>query len=204
MIATNNEGKLAELRALLPEGVSLLTMSEAGLDSPVETGSTFVANALLKARHAATSGHVAVADDSGLEVDALHGAPGVRSARFAGPAASDEDNNRLLLDRLTGVAVGRRGARFVSAVALVSPTGREWTAAGTLSGVIADRPRGSAGFGYDPVFQVQDPGAGDYNGRTLAELTPQEKNSVSHRARAWAALAGCINEALRLHAGTEG
>jgi XTP/dITP diphosphohydrolase len=121
IVATSNKGKVSELRALLPEGVQLLTATEVGITMPEETGSDFVENALLKARTAATAGEIAVADDSGLMVDALGGAPGIFSARFAGELASDDQNNLKLVELLEGLRSADRAAKFVSAVAIVTP-----------------------------------------------------------------------------------
>jgi XTP/dITP diphosphohydrolase len=188
VVATNNHGKLEELRALLPAGQELMTLSEAGLDSPEETGDTFEANALIKARAAAASADAALADDSGLVVDALDGRPGVWSSRFAGVDATDSDNNALLLDKLRDVRDERRTARFVSVVALVTHDGREYTARGSVEGRIGHAGRGSGGFGYDPLMIVTDPNAVEFMGRTMAELTLDEKNQISHRARAYRAL----------------
>ena len=188
VVATNNRGKLEELRQLLPAGHELLTLSDAGLESPEEDGVTFEENALIKARSAATRGDVAIADDSGLVVDALGGRPGVWSSRFAGPAATDADNNALLLAELGDVPDDRRTARFVSVVALVTVDGREFTARGSVEGKIGRNGRGAGGFGYDPLMILTDPDAIEYRGRTMAELTLEQKNQISHRARAYRAL----------------
>ena len=180
--ATKNPDKLREVRAVLAEvapGVELVD----GLDWPEveETGATLQENALLKARAvAAATGLPAVADDTGLEVAALGGDPGVHTARFAGLGATYAANRRALLDALAGVA--DRRARFRTVVALVSPDGAEALVEGVLEGRISTGERGSGGFGYDPIFEVE--------GRTLAEMGEKEKNSISHRARALAALAG--------------
>uniref|UniRef100_A0A7C2WE21 dITP/XTP pyrophosphatase n=1 Tax=Thermorudis sp. TaxID=1969470 RepID=A0A7C2WE21_9BACT len=179
VLASSNPGKLRELQSLLPPEVEVVSAAEAGVTLPPETGSTFAENALLKARAAAQqSGLIAIADDSGLEVDALGGEPGVRSARYAGPRASDADNIALLLKRLEGVPEGRRTARFRAAVALVAPGGSEFLGEGVLEGQIVHAPRGQGGFGYDPVFQPLG------ENRTVAEMTLEEKNRVSHRAQA--------------------
>jgi XTP/dITP diphosphohydrolase len=188
VVATNNRGKLNELRSLLPEGLTLLTMADAGLESPDETGTTFEENALIKARAAAAHGDLAIADDSGLVVDALNGRPGVLSSRFAGPDASDADNNAKLLAELEGVPDDRRTARFVSVVALVTRDGHEYTAQGSVEGSIGHVARGTGGFGYDPLMIVCDSDAVEFDGRTMAELTLDEKNQISHRARAYRAL----------------
>lgn len=193
VVATNNRGKLEELRALLPDGLRLLTLNDVGIDPPEETGTTFEENALIKARTAAQA-RLAIADDSGLVVDALSGRPGVWSSRFAGPDASDADNNAKLLDELAGVSEERRTARFVSVVALVTRDGREFTARGSLEGRIGHRSRGSGGFGYDPLMILDDPDAVQFKGRTMAELELDEKNSISHRGRAYRALMMVLRE----------
>lgn len=183
VIATTNAGKLAEYRALLaPLAVSARSPAEFGNGGAIEeTGDTFAANALLKARAAAAaSGLPALGDDSGLEVDALAGEPGVRSARWAGAVSAAERNTRLLA-RLAAVPDERRGARFVCVVALCRPDGAGALARGEVAGTITRQPRGEGGFGYDPLFLL--PGLG----RTYAELTAEEKNRLSHRAQALAA-----------------
>lgn len=185
IVATSNRGKLSELEALLPDHLSLSSSGEAGLAMPEETGSDFVENALIKARAAARLGEVSVADDSGLMVDALGGAPGIFSARFAGEHASDDQNNCKLIELLSGLRVADRNAKFVSAVAVVTPDGREYCATGAVHGRIVDDPRGSNGFGYDPHFEIEDADAGQFNGLTMAEISINEKNRISHRARAY-------------------
>lgn len=190
VLASSNAGKLRELTAILrPLGLELLAQSALGIDSPPETGSTFLENALLKARHAASrSGLPALADDSGIEVDALDGRPGVRSARFAGEGASDAANLHKLLEELHDVPMDFRQARYHCVIAFVRrhDDRRPIVAHGTWEGRIALEPRGSGGFGYDPIFLPADaPG-------TAAELDPAVKNRVSHRAqalRAWVAAA---------------
>lgn len=181
LIATTNPGKLAEYAAIfagLP--LELRTLRDEGIDDDVEeTGDTFAANARLKAEHyAARSGLVALADDSGLEVAALGGEPGVRSARYAGPGKSDAERNAFLLQKLAGVPFHARLARFVCAIALAHPGGPTELVEGLLPGVIEHEPRGDGGFGYDPLFYVLDEHA------TLAQIPPERKNQISHRARA--------------------
>ena len=187
MLATTNPGKVREYRALLGGlPVRLVRLDEVGLAAGPETGATFAENAVQKARHAAAvSGLVALADDSGLEVDGLGGAPGVRSARYAGEGADDEANRRRLIRELAAVPVERRTARFRCAVAIARPGGDEGSepeivalAEGACEGVVLTEPRGAHGFGYDPLFLLPK------HGLTLAELPPEEKNSLSHRARA--------------------
>lgn len=185
VLATSNSGKLSELRALLPTDVQLVTSAEMGVQLPEETGSDIVENALIKARAAAGPDSIAVADDSGLMVDALGGAPGIFSARFAGEHATDEQNNCKLIELLSGLRQEERGARFCSAVAVVTPDGKEYCATGSVRGVIVDEPRGVNGFGYDPHFEIDDREAIDFNGQTMAEISLDEKNRISHRARAY-------------------
>jgi XTP/dITP diphosphohydrolase len=181
LVATNNPGKLAEYRELLAGlPVELTYLPDVGLNFAVtETGATFEENAILKARaYAAASGRLTLADDSGLEVDALNGEPGVRSARYAGPHTNDVANYRLLLHRLAGVPWERRGARFRCVIAIATPDGTVRTSEGECPGVIGFEPRGSYGFGYDPVFYMPE------FHLTMAELPVEVKNQVSHRARA--------------------
>ncbi|HSQ00904.1 MAG TPA: RdgB/HAM1 family non-canonical purine NTP pyrophosphatase [Candidatus Dormibacteraeota bacterium] len=184
--ATGNAGKLRELQALLADpAIALRSLADyPELPPVVEDGDTFLANARRKAHAVARhTGLPALADDSGLAVDALGGLPGVRSARFAADAGAgrgDAANVALLLERLRGVPAERRSARFHCAVVVARPDGRELVAEGTCEGRIAEAPRGSGGFGYDPVFLFGE--------RTFAELSAAEKDRVSHRARAIAAL----------------
>lgn len=188
ILATTNQGKVAELRRILDGlDVELLSAADVALPDVEETGATFADNALLKARAAAAaSGLPCVSDDSGLVVDALGGEPGVHSARYAGVHGDDEANLRLVLERLGDR--DDRTARFVCVAALAAPDGREWTADGVLEGQIVATPRGSNGFGYDPVFVP----AG--HGRTTAEMTPQEKDAISHRGQAFRALRPAVQE----------
>ncbi|MGC4089529.1 MAG: XTP/dITP diphosphatase [Polyangiaceae bacterium] len=188
VLATQNQGKLAELRLLLADlpvhVISVRDALGAGLDV-VEDGATFADNALLKARAVCRATHmVSLADDSGLEVDALGGRPGVRSARFASEHATDAENNALLLRELDEVPEAQRSARFRCVLALVTPfSDGASTVDGVCEGSIARAPRGNAGFGYDPLFVVSGEG-----GRTMAELGEHEKNRISHRGRAVRAL----------------
>lgn len=187
VLASGNRGKLDEIRALLAgTGVELVPQSDFGIESPEETGSTFRDNALIKARHASSiAGLPAVADDSGLAVDALEGGPGVRSARYAGPHAHDDDNVDRLLAELEGVADDRRGARFrcVAVFLTSSEDAVPLIGRGEWHGRILKVRRGTEGFGYDPVFLDRE------SGRSAAELTAEEKNRVSHRGRAFRELA---------------
>lgn len=182
IVATRNKDKCKELQALLQDlGVRIRTIGDfPGAPDVVEDGSTCEANAIKKAQSAAQfTGRPAIADDTGLEVAALGGRPGVYAARYAGESATYEDNWRKLLHELNGVPLTRRQARFVTAAAIAYPDGRVQVAIGTLDGVITERPQGVSGFGYDPIFLVPE------KGKTLAEMTPEEKNQVSHRARAF-------------------
>jgi XTP/dITP diphosphohydrolase len=179
VLATGNPGKAREVKALLP-AVEVLTLADRPVEMPEETGETFEANARLKAEHAAdVLGVPALADDSGLEVDALGGRPGVHSARYA--PGTDEDRYRKLLDELEGEPA--RSARFVCVMALAAPGRETVLSRGTCEGTIALEPFGDGGFGYDPVFVV---GGED---RTMANLTPEEKNERSHRGAALRAMA---------------
>src|SRR5262245_40408899 len=179
-----NPAKLAELMGLLGETSHYLRplADWPGAGLPEETEATYAGNALLKARAAVNiTGCSVLADDSGLEVDALGGAPGIRSARYGGPGLDDAGRVRLLLAALAGVPTERRTARFRCVIALLAPAGEPRLAEGVVEGVIAAAPRGTGGFGYDPVFFYPP------LGRTLAELTEEQKATVSHRARAVAA-----------------
>jgi XTP/dITP diphosphohydrolase len=192
LLASANQGKLRELRTILDGlGVELVGLDEAGLGEPPdveETGDTFLDNALLKGRaYAAWSGLAAVADDSGLEVDALGGAPGVRSARYAGPGAGDQANLGKLLAALEGVPPERRTARFRCAAVLVDPAAAgEWHAEAAWEGRLLDAPRGSGGFGYDPVFLPEGWEL------TSAEVDQATKDAASHRGKAFRALRPAI------------
>ena len=181
LVATRNKGKLRELASLLSGlPMRVVSLDDVGIDDEVEeTGATFEENAVLKATaYARASGLTTLADDSGLEVDALGGEPGVRSARYAGPDADDAARVGLLLRRLREAPGGGRQARFRCVIAVAEPDGGARTFAGECEGVIADAPRGRNGFGYDPVFLL--PGTG----RTMAELSSEEKDAVSHRGMA--------------------
>ena len=186
VLASSNPGKLAEMEALLaPAGVHVVPQDMLGVEPPEETGLTFVENALVKARATcAATGLPALADDSGIVVDALEGAPGVRSARYAGEGATDADNVSRLLESLEGVAAPERGAAFVCVIACLrhARDPRPIVCEGIWEGRILDAPRGARGFGYDPVFFVEA------LGRTAAELSRAEKNAVSHRGQALAQL----------------
>jgi XTP/dITP diphosphohydrolase len=191
LLATRNPGKVREIRGILAgyPGLEVVGLDDAALaESPDEDGlesfATFEENALAKARYfAARTGRLTLADDSGLCVDALGGAPGVHSRRFAPDArerglAQDQANNALLLEMLDGVPEAGRTARYVCAVALAWPDGRGEVHRGTCDGMILSAPRGTGGFGYDPLFYLPD------EGRTVGELPPERKNEISHRGRA--------------------
>lgn len=181
LIATHNQGKKKEYEALLAGlPVELVSLSDLGIaDIVEEEGDTYAGNAQFKARnYASKAGILTLADDSGLEVDALHGEPGVRSARYDGGRGTDEDRNRLLLHKLEGVPEKQRTARFRCVIALAWPDSRTELAEGTIEGRITFEPQGRYGFGYDPVFYVPE------YGRTMADLPPEVKNRISHRARA--------------------
>lgn len=200
VLATHNKGKLSELRELLRGQVpgldvdtQVVDAAAAGAPDVVETGVTFAENSLLKARAvAAATGLVAIADDSGLAVDVMGGAPGIFSARWSGRHGDDAANLRLLLDQLSDVPDGHRGAAFVCAAALAVPSagGREVVEYGQLEGTLLREPRGDGGFGYDPILQ---PVGED---RSCAELSAEEKNAISHRGKAFRALLPAIVEAL--------
>lgn len=192
VIATHNQNKVKEFgRILTPMNISVTT---APLDEVEETGTTFAENAFLKADAACRqTGMPAVADDSGLMVDALGGAPGVYSARYAGENATDRDRIDKLLENLKDVPAEKRTGKFVSAICCVFPDEKCMEAQGECCGTIAFAPRGDGGFGYDPIFLI--------NGKTFGELSPQEKDSVSHRGRALALFAEMLrNEKENDHA----
>src|SRR5215467_7634155 len=181
LLATTNRHKLEEYRAIFSDlPFTLLSPYDVHLDLHVEeTGATFAENAELKARdYAQASGLLALADDSGLEIDALGGAPGIYSARFAGQETSYEERFRLILERLKGLPVEQRAARFRCAIAIAEPSGTCHLVEGVIEGVITDSPRGSQGFGYDPIFLLPE------LGKTTAELAPEQKNHISHRGHA--------------------
>ncbi len=178
-MATSNPGKIREIARMLDGlGVEIVAQTELGVDDAEETGTTFEENSLLKARHGATkTGLPAIADDSGLAVDALGGAPGVYSARYSGPGANDRSNNEKLLTELDGIA--ERGAAFCCVATYVEPDDTEpLVAEGIWRGEILEAPRGEGGFGYDPLFLVPDCGV------SSAELAAEEKNARSHRGQA--------------------
>jgi XTP/dITP diphosphohydrolase len=204
LVASGNPGKLKEYRELLTSGtggivLEWLLLSDLGITSEVEeTGTTFEENARLKAAaYAHASGLLTLADDSGLEVDALGGAPGVLSARYGGPSATDRDRCQKLLKQLENVPVEERGARFVCVVAVCVPEGEIASAEGELRGRIGFEPRGTHGFGYDPIFYI--PGLH----MTLAQAGPEIKNRISHRARALEAIRPTLARLIAANKGAE-
>lgn len=189
VLATANEHKVRELRELLHGAIPafreefVIGLRDLGLPSPVEDGVTFAENSVLKARAVVkATGMPAVADDSGLVVDVMGSAPGVFSARWAGSHGDDEQNLHLLLDQMADVPNHHRGARFVCAATLVTPEGHVHTEMGEVAGTLLHSPRGENGFGYDPIFQPHG------QSRSMAEMSAEEKNSISHRAKALAEL----------------
>lgn len=197
MLATHNAHKLGEVRAILAEVIGgldpldVISAPDLGADEPVEDGVTFAANALIKARAVAAHTHLpAIADDSGLAVDVLGGAPGIFSARWCGHHGDDRANLDLLLAQVADVPDEHRGAAFVCAAALVLPDGREVVTHGEFRGRLLRAPVGEGGFGYDPILVP------DGETRSSAQLTPAEKNAISHRGRAFRALAPAIADAL--------
>ncbi|GLV59953.1 non-canonical purine NTP pyrophosphatase [Dictyobacter sp. S3.2.2.5] len=181
LVATTNRHKLEEYRAIFANlPYELLSLNDVHIDFDVEeTGTTFQENAELKAlAYARASGTLSLADDSGLEIDALGGAPGVYSARFAGVDTPYEKRFPILFDRLRGVPPEKRTARFKCVITIAEPSGYHQSVEGSIEGLITDPPRGSNGFGYDPIFLVPE------LGKTTAEIEPEHKNSISHRGRA--------------------
>ena len=193
LVATHNKGKIRELHQLLRDvHVKLIGLDEAGIDFEIdETGSTFHDNAVLKATgYARVTGLLTLADDSGLEVDALGGEPGVHTARYGGEGLTPVERYELLLTALAGIPEAARTARFRCVAALASPDGVLATTEGVCKGRIATKPSGAGGFGYDPVFLV------DGQGVTMAELPAAQKNQISHRARAIGAILPQLRDAL--------
>ncbi len=201
IFATKNEGKLKEIRRILGEcQIRVLSMGEAGIDPPIdENGSTFKENALIKARTVAlAAGLPAMADDSGLVIDALGGEPGIYSARYLGEDTSYEIKNRILLERMEGTQEEKRSARFVCAAVLCLPeTGDCLCTEGVMEGRIAYEAAGENGFGYDPIFYLPSRGC------TSAQLTPEEKNEISHRGKALRAMADEIARYCAEHGGSQ-
>jgi len=194
VLASRNRHKIKEIERVLlscgVSGVELLSLDDIGYEGEIEeNGTTFEENAKIKASVPASMGYAAIADDSGLEVDALNGAPGVYSARYAGEPCNDSNNNQKLLSALDAVPDGKRGARFVSVVAYLDPaTGETKLFRGECPGVILREERGQDGFGYDPLFYLPS------LGKTYAEITTEEKNGVSHRGQAMRLFAAYLKE----------
>ena len=181
ILASNNKGKIAEVKEILKDmNVEVISMKEAGLDVDIEeNGSTFEENALIKAEAIMKmTGEITIADDSGLEVDYLNKEPGIYSARYMGEDTSDDRKNNAIIQRLEGVKGTDRSARFVCAMAVVFPDGKNIIARGTMEGLIADKPMGENGFGYDPIMYLPE-----YQ-KTSAQLSSEEKNKISHRGKA--------------------
>ena len=178
VVATSNPGKAREFAQLLPEGIRILSLRDIGAVAPPETGATFLENATIKALAASQqTDYVVIADDSGICVDVLDGAPGIHSARYAGEHATDEENRNKLLSQLEGVHAADRGAHFQAAVVVAHNNNVITFAEGRIDGAVATYVRGENGFGYDPLFLLPD-------ARTMAEVDNFEKNQISHRARA--------------------
>ena len=205
--ATNNPGKMAEMRRILERmGHTVRSQREAGVTlEPEENGTTFAENARIKARAICEAASTAtIADDSGLCVDALDGAPGVYSARYCGRHGDDEANNDKLLEKMKDVPAGQRGAKFVAAVCFILPTGQHLTCRGECPGRVAfERLAGDYGFGYDPLFIPDECGVGktdkrpNSEGRSYAQLTPDEKDAISHRGNALAEMEKELPEFLK-------
>ena len=192
IFATGNEGKMREIRALLGDlGLPVLSMKEAGVDLDiVEDGTTFGENAEIKAKAVwKVTGDIVLADDSGLEIDALNKEPGVYSARYMGEDTSYDVKNKNLIDRLDGVPKEKRTARFVCAIAAVLPDGRELVTRQTMEGYIGWEPEGENGFGYDPIFYL------DEYGCSSAAISPEQKNAISHRGKALRAMKELLKKA---------
>jgi XTP/dITP diphosphohydrolase len=196
LIATSNMGKAKEISEALKDfDFEIKTLKDfLNITPPQETGNTFFENAYLKAKYyAEKTGLLSLADDSGLEVDILNGAPGIYSSRFAGENASDEENNKKLLELLKNVPLEKRKARFVCVIVVYHPSGKYIKSEGIWEGLIGFEPRGSYGFGYDPIFLVPE-----YNyKKTAAELPIEEKNKLSHRGKALAKLKDILTEFLK-------
>ena len=193
IIATKNQGKIKEIREMLNElPFEVVSMTEEGITGDIEeNGSTFEENALIKAREVmSASGQIVMADDSGLEVDYLDGAPGIYSARYGGEGASDEDRYKKILGQLENVPFEKRTARFVCAIAVAFPDKTELVVRGTCEGYITLKPAGSNGFGYDPLFYLPE------FDRTMAQISSEEKNKISHRSKALNLILGKLKQKL--------
>lgn len=196
VIATHNRKKAGEMTTILGRafpGLEILTLADyPGAPEPEEDGSTYEENALIKARSASrATGEWCVADDAGLEIDAIPGELGIHSKRFAGEETSFPDKMEIILNRMSGLPPESRAARFRCWVALRSPEGEEWAFEGVCEGRIAESPSGSGGFGYDPIFWIAEKGC------TMADLTPDEKHAISHRGKVLAKLSAKVAELMR-------
>lgn len=195
ILASNNKDKVKEVKEIL-KGYDIISMKEAGIDVDIEeNGTTFEENALIKARAIMKlTGQITMADDSGLEIDYLNKAPGVYSARFMGHDTSYDINNKALIQKLEGVKGSDRSGRFVCAIAVCFPDGREIVKRGTMEGLIAEEIKGDNGFGYDPIVYLPE------YGRTSGELAPEEKNKISHRGKALALIKEELDKSEELYA----
>ena len=195
ILASNNKDKVKEVKEIL-KGYDIISMKEAGIDVDIEeNGTTFEENALIKARAIMKlTGQITMADDSGLEIDYLNKAPGVYSARFMGHDASYDIKNKALIQKLEGVKGSDRSGRFVCAIAVCFPDGREIVKRGTMEGLIAEEIKGDNGFGYDPIVYLPE------YGRTSGELAPEEKNKISHRGKALALIKEELDKSEELYA----
>ena len=195
ILASNNKDKVKEVKEIL-KGYDIISMKEAGIDVDIEeNGTTFEENALIKARAIMTlTGQITMADDSGLEIDYLNKAPGVYSARFMGHDTSYDIKNKALIQKLEGVKGSDRSGRFVCAIAVCFPDGREIVKRGTMEGLIAEEIKGDNGFGYDPIVYLPE------YGRTSGELAPEEKNKISHRGKALALIKEELDKSEELYA----
>lgn len=191
IFATTNQGKVREIKAILGDiGEDILSLKEAGISADiVENGSTFEENAIIKAKAIMElTGQIVLADDSGLEVDAMNKEPGIYSARFMGEDTPYEEKNRAIIERLEGVEGDARSARFVCVIAAAFPDGEVITTRGTIEGVIAKEPAGTNGFGYDPIVYVPE------YGMTTGQMEPEQKNAISHRGKALVAMKKILKE----------
>lgn len=191
IFATTNQGKVREIKAILGDiGEDILSLKEAGISADiVEDGSTFEENAIIKAKTIMElTGQIVLADDSGLEVDAMNKEPGIYSARFMGEDTPYEEKNRAIIERLEGVEGDARSARFVCVIAAAFPDGEVITTRGTIEGVIAKEPAGTNGFGYDPIVYVPE------YGMTTGQMEPEQKNAISHRGKALVAMKKILKE----------
>ena len=195
ILASNNKDKVKEVKEIL-KGYDIISMKEAGIDVDIEeNGTTFEENALIKARAIMKlTGQITMADDSGLEIDYLNKAPGVYSARFMGEDTSYDIKNKALIQKLEGVKGSDRSGRFVCAIAVCFPDGREIVKRGTMEGLIAEEIKGDNGFGYDPIVYLPE------YGRTSGELAPEEKNKISHRGKALALIKEELDKSEELYA----